>query len=300
MDSWPLLYYLWKWFFIEVLCFTGKNVFCETNQNYYISQLCKDPYLSTMYRKIDGAVVISRAERDINCVATFQTETVLQKFTLQFQHLQLDCNDRLLIYDGGHAIGTPKAELSCRHTHHNVPIMQTRTNYLTMKYNTDAWGSEANGFQLTITAFKDKADHLCKENDFKCSKRDFCISKDLLCDGVNHCGDNSDEYTMYCTDGDFSFIKLDQTVLIVIGATAGGVAVALGISVAICLCRRRPRTVLTRPGNLHSQVLPSLTNGNVPSQTDPLLIEKNQGNVKSPADVLLSLLHQANLFCLVG
>ena len=34
-----------------------------------------------------------------------QTETILQRFMLRFEQLQLDCNDHLYIYDGAHAIG---------------------------------------------------------------------------------------------------------------------------------------------------------------------------------------------------
>ena len=37
------------------------------------------------------------------------------------------------------------------------------------------------------------AESFCR--DFRCAQKDFCISTDLLCDGVNHCGDNTDEST---------------------------------------------------------------------------------------------------------
>ena len=63
-----------------------------------------------------------------------------------------------------------------------------------------------NGFKLIITAYKEHGmnigwkynqliDHFisalnCK--DFKCFNT-FCISRDLICDKINHCGDNSDE-----------------------------------------------------------------------------------------------------------
>ena len=32
----------------------------------------------------------------------------------------------------------------------------------------------------------------CKDDSFTCTNRK-CISADLLCDGEDHCGDNSDE-----------------------------------------------------------------------------------------------------------
>lgn len=46
----------------------------------------------------------------------------------------------------------------------------------------------------SITAlFSFVSEHACK--DFTCKLREFCISPDLLCDDVNHCGDGSDEAT---------------------------------------------------------------------------------------------------------
>ena len=41
-----------------------------------------------------------------------------------------------------------------------------------------------------ITAVKDTK-YAC--HDFKCHANGFCIHPDLLCDGVNHCPDGSDE-----------------------------------------------------------------------------------------------------------
>lgn len=35
------------------------------------------------------------------------------------------------------------------------------------------------------------SEHTCK--DFTCGSNGFCIHPDLLCDGINHCSDNSDE-----------------------------------------------------------------------------------------------------------
>uniref|UniRef100_A0A1B0A2I4 Uncharacterized protein n=1 Tax=Glossina pallidipes TaxID=7398 RepID=A0A1B0A2I4_GLOPL len=60
-----------------------------------------------LYRKIDGAVLWSQNERNLDCIITFQTHSILQRFMLRFDMLQLDCNDHLYIYDGAHA-ATPK------------------------------------------------------------------------------------------------------------------------------------------------------------------------------------------------
>lgn len=99
----------------------------------HVASLCKTHFLQQLYRKIDGAVVRSQNEPNLDCVITFQvhstpylllenynfnlliffqificnrqTETILQRFMLRFEQLQLDCNDHLYIYDGAHAIG---------------------------------------------------------------------------------------------------------------------------------------------------------------------------------------------------
>nr|CAD7439114.1 unnamed protein product [Timema bartmani] len=49
-----------------------------------------------------------------------------------------------------------QSDLSCRNTRQSVGSIYTRTNFVTLKYVTDGWGTESNGFKLVITAFKDK------------------------------------------------------------------------------------------------------------------------------------------------
>lgn len=78
----------------------------------YMQSLCKNHFLQQLYRKIDGAVLWSQNERNLDCVITFQTHSILQRFMLRFDMLQLDCNDHLLVYDGAHAVSTPKVCIS--------------------------------------------------------------------------------------------------------------------------------------------------------------------------------------------
>lgn len=73
-----------------------------------MQSLCKNHFLQQLYRKIDGAVLWSQNERNLDCVITFQTHSILQRFMLRFDFLQMDCNDHLYIYDGAHAVGTYK------------------------------------------------------------------------------------------------------------------------------------------------------------------------------------------------
>lgn len=74
--------------------------------------LCKTHFLQMVYRKTDGAVLWSQNERNLDCALTFQTHSILQRFLVRFDTLQLDCNDHLYIYDGAHATGMPK--VSCK------------------------------------------------------------------------------------------------------------------------------------------------------------------------------------------
>ena len=62
-------------------------------------------FLSKIQKTVDGVILESRDERDEDCVITFQTESVVEKFLLKFERLQMDCNDHLYIYDGAHVAG---------------------------------------------------------------------------------------------------------------------------------------------------------------------------------------------------
>ena len=54
----------------------------------------------------------------------------------------------------------------------------TRTNFVTLRYHTDSWGSANNGFNLVITAFKNSQTLGCGDG-FQCDSH-ICISSDLV------------------------------------------------------------------------------------------------------------------------
>lgn len=92
-----------------------------------MDKLCEQKphnFLST-YRKIDGAEIVSKNDRNLDCTLTFQTHSILQRFMLRFEILKLDCNDHLYIYDNAHAAGTHKADISCRNTKQNIGTLFT-------------------------------------------------------------------------------------------------------------------------------------------------------------------------------
>ncbi|KAL4705304.1 hypothetical protein ACJJTC_018990 [Scirpophaga incertulas] len=222
----------------------------EKSKFYYMEALCKDHFLQRQYRKLDGGVLWSRNERNLDCTMTFQTHSVLQRFMLHFEMLQLDCNDHLYVYDGAHATTLPKVDLSCRNTKQQVGALFTRSNFVTLKYVTDNWGTDANGFKLIITAVKDPK-HGCKQ--FRCKQREFCVSVDLMCDGVDHCADGSDEDTAtLCPDGgNGGGVSMAWMALGVGGCTL----LALGaIALLLCYCFRRASARRTQ---LHMQQMSS-------------------------------------------
>ncbi|XP_063529074.1 uncharacterized protein LOC134740502 [Cydia strobilella] len=208
--------------------------YAEKSKFYYMDSLCKDHFLQRQYRKLDGGVLWSRNERNLDCTVTFQTHSILQRFILHFDLLQLDCNDHLYVYDGAHDTAPPKADLSCRNTKQQVSVLFTRSNFVTLKYVTDNWGTDANGFKLVITAVKDPK-HGCKE--FRCEQSKFCVSADLTCDGVDHCADGSDENTAaLCPEIGGSG---GRGAWVVVAAASGALLLLAGAAGACCACRRR-------------------------------------------------------------
>lgn len=222
------------------------------NNFYAVSELCHDSFLKQHNRMIEGAVLTSRGERNLKCAVTFQTDSILQRFMLRFERLQLDCNDHLFIYDGAYAMGTYKADLSCRNTLANVGTIYTQTNHVTLRYVTDQWGPKENGFKLLITAFKDKK-HTCLH--FRCETTNFCVDRELTCDGVNHCGDGSDESTSLALCPSTSLgeiLGISGALLVTIIASAAFLCCACGVTIVVWVYRRnralqRPPPPQTQP-----------------------------------------------------
>lgn len=273
----------------------------ERSKNYSMQALCQNHFLQQLYRKIDGAVLWSRNERNLDCVITFQTHSILQRFMLRFDFLQLDCNDHLYIYDGAHAVGTYKFDLSCRNTKQTLGAMFTRTNYVTLRYVTDAWGTDSNGFKFVITAVKDPK-HACTE--FRCNLREFCIATDLVCDGTNHCADGSDESSStLCKHNEAgTILGLEVTWFVVVVVSTLLLLLVCIVAVSICLCRRGFNT---RPGNNvqlqnTSYSLQQMYGSNGAMKQGSMTTLPVQGNWRHPAGPLgfrLSTPARARLYC---
>ncbi|XP_055618936.1 uncharacterized protein LOC129764144 isoform X2 [Toxorhynchites rutilus septentrionalis] len=225
----------------------------EKTKTYHMDSICKNHFLQQLYRKIDGATLSSKNERNLNCVITFQTHSILQRFMLRFDMLQLDCNDHLYVYDGAHAVGVHKADLSCKDTKQSLGAMYTKTNFLTLKYVTDNWGTETNGFKMVITSIKDSKLNC---GDFRCATREFCIHQDLICDGVHHCTDGSDEAVGSLCPAPNEYMKtifgIDMNWIILIGvSTLCLCGLIVGLTVCVFLRNSRPAGA---PNQLNSSI----------------------------------------------
>lgn len=179
------------------------GIFADVNKSFNVSSLCHRDRHASLYRTIDGAVLTSEGESNLDCVITFQTDSILKRFLLRFERLSLDCHDHLAIFDGAHAIAHIKANLSCGSSPSDVGDISTQGNYATLRYTTENESPQRSSFKLVITAyhnrFTDDMPNLTCQ-DFQCNNT-LCISSNLTCDGVNHCGDNSDETShASCTD----------------------------------------------------------------------------------------------------
>ncbi|XP_050426379.1 uncharacterized protein LOC126836783 [Adelges cooleyi] len=229
---------------------TPPAVFAEKNKFYDMKEICKTHFLQQVYRKIEGAVLDSHNERNLNCVTTYQTHSVLQRFMLRFDKLQLDCNDHLYVYDGAHAVGAFKADITCSSTKQSIGVLFTRTNFVTLKYVTDGWGTSTNGFRLIITAFKDPYSLVSVQNckEFKCQTHLHCISEDLVCDNIHHCPDGSDEDASPTCQGPPSptLFGINVTILavatLIILSTLGVCVIVLTV---YCICYRTSNSTIS-------------------------------------------------------
>lgn len=43
-------------------------------------------------------------------------------------------------------------DISCRNTKQSVGVLFTNTNHITLKYVTDNWGTDSNGFKLVVSS----------------------------------------------------------------------------------------------------------------------------------------------------
>lgn len=158
-----------------------------------MSQLCAGKSQIPSWKRIEGAVISSVADSDINCTITFSTKSAQQHFVLRFEELKLGCDDHLKIFDSDLNFGQQSIkDFSCRDNLASAPIMKTASSFLTIHFSTDSKTKLGDGFRLVVTAVLDVPRWDCPPDHTLC-RNHLCISGSLFCDDVNHCIDNSDE-----------------------------------------------------------------------------------------------------------
>ena len=94
-----------------------------------LSSLCKGQYPTKMHRKIDAAVIVSKNDKNLDCTVTFTAEYVSQRFLIRFDEFNMDCGDRLFIYDSANDVGSHRVRqifftvIQCLHHHHHHPLI---------------------------------------------------------------------------------------------------------------------------------------------------------------------------------
>lgn len=142
---------------------------------------------------VEGALVSSHSDVDINCTITFRAKSAQQHFVIRFEELKLGCGDHLEMFDGDVVYGQQNIkDFSCRDNMASVPIIKTTSTFLTMRYSSDGKAKFGDGFRLVLTAVFDITMADCPR-DYNLCRNHLCISRSLFCDGTNHCLDNSDE-----------------------------------------------------------------------------------------------------------
>ncbi|CAG2188034.1 LRP3_10_12 [Mytilus edulis] len=134
---------------------------------------------------------------NLNCTVNIETE-LNKQIVIVFMSIDIEfephCDDDfLLLYDGN----STKSKLVnglrrkvCGSISPSGSFITT-SHVLSVYFKSDSWSNE-NGFNLVITSFHEG---ICKANEFHC-ENGRCISDYLTNDGMNNCGDGSDEFDL--------------------------------------------------------------------------------------------------------
>nr|XP_042901473.1 abnormal cell migration protein 13 isoform X1 [Parasteatoda tepidariorum] len=146
---------------------------------------------------------------------------------------------------------------------YNEPGLHAKTyfsdNAMRILYHTNEGGMGfSNGFRFVFTVTKlDMNDTTCSAPDEFMCQNTHCIWAGVQCDGINNCGDGSDENStehphcsMYKQLKQLFFSRIAEVTPIAIAAVVLGITSLIAVLILLCLCCCRPQHSVSRKASL--------------------------------------------------
>ncbi|XP_013391033.1 neuropilin and tolloid-like protein 2 [Lingula anatina] len=178
-------------FFVAVLCTFGYVKGLDSDSVYYLTETCYG-HVQAAEGRIEASTALTY-DNNMNCVFT-ATATggvglilVLQRFEIE-ESTDGQCKfDNLTLHDGNSVASPiiPTAPLCGRRS--GLYFLTSSTS-VTVHFRTDSSGVDR-GFSLLFTAYYQAP---CRADQFLCGGGQ-CVGENVKCNGLNQCGDFSDE-----------------------------------------------------------------------------------------------------------
>ncbi|CAF3397358.1 unnamed protein product [Rotaria socialis] len=164
-------------------------------EKHYMDKMCGNELFTLDGDRIPGISLQltsgSKYKPNANCTVRFRTAQPSQRLIITMEKMDItDCpGDLLKIYDGKNLLNMDTKQQCGTSASFTVT---SSTTQVSITFTSNA-ASESSGFQAAI-ALHFPMIASCPQNlgFFQCKNKN-CISKQLECDGRNHCGDGTDE-----------------------------------------------------------------------------------------------------------
>ncbi|XP_071084588.1 neuropilin and tolloid-like protein 2 [Haliotis cracherodii] len=201
----------------------------------YFPAKCNSSVIVDTSSQLESSVGLHYAS-DVSCTYTV-TVAANKRVLAKFQRFDFEkehngsCVDYINLFDGSDVHQTKlNAKPLCGTILPGSTISSRNT--ITASFVTDSSGT-ARGFALLFTAIYNGT---CASGDFSCNNS-LCIANDLQCNGLDQCGDNSDEAA--CTAEDLLLRYGKDHAPLIAGVVLGVLAVTvIGVLVAMYIYKR--------------------------------------------------------------